>query len=107
MLTIITENGISELLQLKKDASTFDIPTNTTVKAAIVSYDRATLLAGPFTMLSGDAGAAWGTSLVSLIVASSLTTSLTVGKVRLEVKVEDTNDESWFYDAEIVKGNIT
>ena len=67
MLTVVTGNDISELLQLHKSAATFNIQTNATVKAAIVSYDRSSLLAGPFTMLSTDDGADWTTSLLSLI----------------------------------------
>lgn len=106
MLTIVTENGITELLQLHKNGSTFNIQASATVKAAIVSYDRSTLLAGPFAMLSTNEGADWSTSLLALIVASTETTGLAQGKVKLEVKVEDTDEESWFYDARIVKGNI-
>ena len=105
-LIIVTGNDISELLQLHKNAATFDIPVASTVKAAIVSYDQSTLLAGPFTMLSTDDGAVWSTSLVSLIVDKSLTTSLSPAKVKIEVSVDDTDKESWFYDAEIVEGNI-
>ncbi len=106
MLTIVTGNDISELLQLKKSSATFNIQTGATVKAAIVSFDQSTLLAGPFTMLSTDSGADWTTSLLSLIVDSSLTNDLTPVKAKLEVSVDDLDKESWFFNAEIVKGNI-
>lgn len=106
MLTVVSGNDISDLLQLKKNNATFNIPNGATVKAVLVSYDRATLLAGPFTMLNTDDGADWTTSLLSLIVADTLTDGLDPAKIKLEVMVDDTDRESWFFDAEIVQGNV-
>lgn len=107
MLIIVTGNDIAELLQLNTNDASFSVDSGATVKAAIVSYDQSTLIAGPFTMLSGDDGADWPNSLMSLIVDKSLTSGLTVGKVQLEVSVDDSDKFSWFFDAEIKKGNIT
>lgn len=107
MLTIVTGNDITELLQINVNGVSFTVQSGATVKAAIVSYDQSTLLAGPFAMLSTDDGADWDNSLMSLIVDKSLTSGLTPAKVKLEVSVDDTDKDSWFFDARIVMGNIT
>ena len=106
-ITIVTGNDIVEKLQLYKSGATFDIPVTSTVQAAIVSRDKSKRLAGPFTLLNTDEGAVWSTSLVSFLVDASQLTGLTRSHAKIQVQVDDAGSkESWFFDAEIVQGNI-
>jgi len=106
-IEIVSGNDLAELLQIQRQGATFNIPVASTVLAVIVSRDRTKLLAGPFPLLSADQGADWSTSLLSLIVDGSELSGLEPARAKIEVKVDDNgNDESWFFDAEIVQGNI-
>ena len=94
-------------IQLTRDGATFSIDTGATVKAAITSLDRQTVLAGPVTCLSNATGADWSTGLVVAPFASADTGSMTTfGSLRLEVEVDDSGKQTYSDGITVISGAI-
>jgi len=112
---IVTGDGAEIPFQLTRGTAktVFAIPETATVKAVIVSSDRANRLTEVVTCLPSFAGADWANSLIVVKLTSLQTaeiTGLTAGQGELEaviqVQVDDVIKESWFDSVTVIKGLI-
>lgn len=108
MSVIVTGDDIALPVTLKKDGKTFVINPAATVKAAIVSADHASVLAGPVTVSALASGSDWARSLIIVQFSGSATQSITANKpAKLEIEVNDGGKLTWFTDVRLIKGLIT
>lgn len=107
MSVIVTGDDVALSVTLKKDGVVFNIDTGATVKAALISKDRNTILIPEVTCLSNATGADWPNSLVIVPFTSTETAAITVFEsALLEIQVDDGGKLTWFVSLEIIKGNI-
>lgn len=92
---------------LTKEGATFAISSGATVKAALVSIDRAEVLIPAVTCNPDVSAADWDNSLVAVQFSASATSEVNdYGPALLEVQIDDGGKLTWFVDAHVVKGNI-
>jgi hypothetical protein len=107
MTTIVTGDDVILHYTLKKNNATFAIGDDATVKAALVSTDHKTVLAGPVTCSALAPGAIWSVALVIITFPSVATAGITAqGPALLEIQVDDGGKLTWFTDVNIAIGNI-
>lgn len=108
MSVIVTGDDVALPVTLKKDNATFTIDPGATVKASIVSLDRATILIAEVILSNIAAGADWANSLV-VVEFSSVETGGVIGydPCLLEIQVDDGGKLTWFVNLDMVKGTIT
>ena len=107
MTTIVTGDDVVLPVTLKKNNATFAIGSGATVKAALVSTDHKTVLAGPVTCSALAAGADWSVALVIVTFPSLATAGITAqGPAMLEIQVDDGGKLTWFTEVKIEIGNI-
>lgn len=91
-----------------KAKAVFAINAGATVKASLVSKDRATILIPAVVCNVNATGADWANSLVIVPFTSAETGALAVlGPVLLEIQVDDGGKLTWFDELEIIKGTIS
>lgn len=86
-----------------------DVSAATEIKASLVSFDRATSLAGPYTCLPGASGASWSTGVIIIPVLGTDTTALTAKRCALEVQAIISSVKTTYLgseDIQLVKGLI-
>jgi len=108
-VTIVTGDDSVLKVQLELDGSSFLIPGNAIVRAALRQDAR--LLTQPVACASGDPGADWPNSLVSVVLPRNTTWMVTPlsRPVSIEVEVDDSGDRTtWVIENEItvIKGLI-
>ena len=90
-----------------KAKAVFSIDAGATVKAALVSLSRETILIPAVVCDFNATGADWANSLVIVPFSSAETAALIdYGKAYLEVQVDDGGKLTWFDDIDIIKGSI-
>lgn len=95
----------------KKDATgtdiSFTIAPTATVKASLISADKAQVLIAPVTCLEAAAGADWANSLVIIPFTSADTVGVKVtGDALVEIQVDDGGKLTWFTGITISRGTI-
>ena len=110
MTRIVTGNDFALGVKLTKDKKTFEIPTGSIVKAAVVSSNYDVLRAGPVNVPPDTPGSDWLNSLVIVKFTASDTGMINkYGPAQLEIEVTDPTGikhPSWYVDVLIVKGQI-
>jgi hypothetical protein len=108
---IVTGDSRPYTISLTIDGEPFVITSGVdTVKAALVSLDRKTVLAAATSLSSTTPGSDWAASKVVYKPGRSDTASLTVqGPALVEVQVSfgGTDDWTWFIPVNLIKGNVT
>jgi hypothetical protein len=109
MFTLTPNDGASVQQTLLKDGATFDIPVDSTVKAAILSSDQTQLLAGPVTLSSATSGSNWAASQIVAVFSASDLAALTTNNraIVMEIQVTDGTPLSWFDEGIVKLGHIT
>lgn len=111
MSRIVTGCGFVLGVQLTKDGQGFAIPPGATVKAAVVTARRDTVLAGPVEVDYAQPGSDWAGAVVVVKLTEAATGAIPhLGPALLEIGVTDPGGfkhPSWFIDVLIVKGNLT
>ena len=109
----ITGDTRTKLVQLNINSATFAIDTGDSVKAQIVTKDKAKVLTSlPVQCLSTAVGAAWATSLVAVKFPRSSTAGIkTYGAALLEVQVTtdpdgEPEDFTFYVPITLTKGNL-
>jgi len=110
---IVTGDPIVRLVQLSKITDsgtvTFNIPTPTSVKCAVVSLDHKTKLTADVAATSAATGADWTTSLIGINIPKSETDGINAknyDKGYIEIQVADSNELTWFVPVTIIEGQI-
>ena len=107
MSGIVTGDDVALPVTLKKDNATFTIAPGATVKASIVSLDRAAILIAAVTVSNAAPGADWANSLVVVEFTSIETLGVIVyDPALLEIQVDDGGKLTWFVNLDITKGTI-
>ena len=111
MSVIVTGDDANLPVELHKDGVTFPIASTATVKAAVTTSDKKTIILAPVNVIEAAVGSDWTTSLVIVQFDSTSTGAITrLGKALLEIQVDDTDNTTgkttWFADVSIVKGTI-
>jgi len=92
---------------LDKDDVTFNIPTTTPVKAAILSIDKTQILIPEFNLSHTTTGSDWANSLVVVNLTPSQTALFKKqGPVVLEISVEDGEALPWTITGKVEFGAI-
>jgi hypothetical protein len=106
-VNVVVGDDVSIPVTLTKDDSTFTIDECAVVKAAIVSLDRTSVLAGPVTLDHSHAGSEWAQSKVMANIESAYTSLITTtGAAYLEIQVNDGGKLTWFTPINVVNGLI-
>lgn len=106
---IVTGDDVDIPVTLTKGSAkaTFTIDPGATVKAALVSLDRQTVLIPAVTCLVSAPGADWANSLVIVPFTSAETLAVTdYAPAYLEIQVDDGGKLTWFDRIDIIKGSI-
>ena len=107
MAILVTGDDINIEQTLTKNNATFVINSSATIKASLITRDRATILVAPVTVLESTTGSDWPNSKIIVLFAESLTAQLTnFGPVLLEIQVDDGGKLTWFVKTELVQGTI-
>lgn len=105
---IVTGDDAALAVTLKKDGEVFAINTSATVKAALVTTDRETVLIPATVCDSAVDEADWANSLVLVQFTDTQTAAVEeFGHALLEVQVDDGGKLTWFIDAAVIKGSIS
>jgi len=110
-IEVITGDPVNRIVQLSKITDggtvTFNIPTSTPVKAAIVSLDRLTKFTDDVSLVHTDSGADWSVSKLAVVIPKTETEKITeYGKGYIEIQVADTYELTWAVPVTLTKGNI-
>lgn len=104
---IVTGDDSVLPVELKKNDQTFVIDPTATVKAAVISKNKKTVLIPEVTVLEGTEGSSWATSTIVVTFTSLETGAITrLGDAILEVQVDDNGKTTWFAPIKIEKGTI-
>ena len=106
-IDLVTGDPLIKTIGLEKDNAAFNIPSGTTVKAAVVSYDRKQLLTSIATVSELEDGSDWAQSTIVVNISKAETAAITeYGQALLEIQVADGNEETWFIAVNIIQGQI-
>jgi len=106
---IVTGDSRPYTISLTIDGQPFVITSGVdTVKAAIVSADRKTVLATASTLSSSTPGSDWAASRVVYKPSRTDTAGILTQAALIEVQVSfnGTDDWTWFIPATVVQGNV-
>ena len=104
---VVTGDDFTVPVQLYKNEAPFSIGGAAVVKARLVSQNHETPFTDEEVQSSATSGAAWGTSLVVVILNATLTAPVPFqGGALLEVQVNDSGKLTWFIPVTIVKGQV-
>jgi len=107
MSVIVTGDDVALPTTLKKDGVTFNIDAGATVKASLISVDRAAVYIAPVTLNNAATGADWSNSLLIIEFPSASTELITDYQPALiEIQVDDGGKLTWFVSVDIEKGTI-
>lgn len=110
MTRVVTGNDFALGVKLTKDKKTFEIPTGSVVKAALVSPNHDVMRAGPVNVPSDTPGSDWTNSLVIVKFTAADTQPINkYGPALLEIELTDPDGikhPSWYVDVLIVQGQI-
>ena len=114
MATIVTGDDVSIPTTLKKNNATFTINGGATVRAAIVTQDRETVLVAATAVNLSASGTDLANSLIiveftsvqTAAIATAYSDSSVYRKALVEIEVDDTTVTTFFFNADVVKGNV-
>lgn len=104
--TIVTGDGATLPITLKKDGATFAIDSGATVQASIITTAHDAVLAGPVAVLEATPGSDWANSLVVVVFSEADTDSLPEGLVAVEIQVDDNGKNTWFPSSRVIIGTV-
>ena len=91
----------------KINGATFPINLTATIKAAIISANKKSILLPTITVPSTNNGADWPNSLVTIIFDETETSDISyTGKAFIEVQIDDSGPSTWYIPINLVKGLI-
>lgn len=107
LASIVTGDDAVLPVELKKDEASFVIDSSATIKAAVVSKNKKTVLIPVVDVLESNTGSVWPSSLVVVQFTSAQTSAITrYGEAILEIQVDDGGKITWFAPVQIEQGTI-
>lgn len=101
MIRIVQGDHFERALQLTENDIPFTIGPEAVVRARVVHL--ATGAQGEIVTTDGSEPAAnWSASLIVVTMPTEVTTTLTVGRSKIEVEVADPEPQTWFFDDVLV-----
>ena len=103
---IVSGDKITIEHTLHKDDAVFVIDSGATIKASLVSRDRATVIVSPVAVTE-ITGSDWANSKIIIVFAEVDTSTITTfGPMWLEVQVDDSGKLTWHEKVDMWQGTI-
>jgi exosome complex RNA-binding protein Csl4 len=104
---LVTGDGITFPVILKKNKATFNIATTATIVARLVSSDRESAYTVEVAQVTNHADADLSNSLIIISFATDTTIDMThQGTALVEIQVDDGRKLTWFTAVQIKHGQI-
>ena len=106
--TIVTGDGWVQEITVMSGGVAYSIPSDATIKAAIINTSHTELQSDIITIVSTDEGNDWTSGIVRLRFLPSEMTSLVSGLAKVEMQVEEIAGDkaTWFGPVKVVAGLI-
>jgi hypothetical protein len=106
---IITGDDPKIPVEISDKDGVIAIAGTATIKAAVVSSNRKTVILPAVSVIEATAGSDWTKGIVVvnfLSAATSVIPKSHLGSALLEIQIDDNGKQTWFDEIEIIKGTI-